>query len=98
MLPKKNIAVPDILDFASIDALSQQFRPLMASASNITVDAANVMRVSTAALQFLLTVAKQMQVEGGTVTMANPSEALSRAVALLGLGEEFSRLFKGWQK
>jgi anti-anti-sigma regulatory factor len=96
MLPDRFILVPDILDYASLKPLSEQLISFMKSPSEIVVEGANVKRVSTAALQFLLTVSKQIQLSGGTIVLKNPSEHLSKAVVLLGLQKEYCRYYKGW--
>jgi anti-anti-sigma regulatory factor len=96
MLSIQRILVPDVLDHASIKTMLEQINTFVDSPTETVIEVANVKRVSTAALQFMLAVSKQIRLSGGIIVLNNPSETFSNAVVLLGLEREFTRNFSGW--
>lgn len=74
------------LDIAGAAQLQQQLNGVLLSKTPVALDAANVERVDTAALQVLTAFFKDAEAANLTVQWQHASEALTNAARLLGLG------------
>jgi phospholipid transport system transporter-binding protein len=74
------------LDIAGADRLRQQLLVVLREQSPVVLDAANVERVDTAALQVLTAFFKDADAANITVQWKQTSGALKNAARLLGLG------------
>jgi chemotaxis protein CheX len=79
-------ALPPVLDLAAADALCRTLREGLAL-DDLMLDGRAVERVSTPCLQLLLSAAMSASAQGARFRIASPSDALSTAIAELGLGE-----------
>lgn len=80
------VCLNESLDIATIEPLYRQLETaLAAKQSALMLDAAQVSRVDSAALQLLAVFCREARVQGYSVRWKNPSNAISRAATWLGL-------------
>jgi anti-anti-sigma regulatory factor len=85
----KTFTLPAILDFASVQPLKEALCAAVAKNANLCLIGTKVQRVTTPAVQALLSAAKTAAIEGGQMRIARPSPALEQAFTDLGLKHEF---------
>jgi len=76
------------LDMDALPALAQALRDALEEKSPMMLDGSQVKNISGAALQLLLAAARSAQQAGISFRWHQPSPALERAVALLGLDND----------
>jgi anti-anti-sigma regulatory factor len=79
------IVLEGSLDISGAGYLREQLLQVLAGKQSVTVDAANVERVDTAALQVLTAFFKDAVAQNMVVQWQEPSQALRDAARLLGL-------------
>jgi len=85
----KTLTLAAVLDFASIQSLKETLSAAAEKSSSIRLSGYKVQRVTTPAIQVLLSAAKTAAAGGGQFRIIRPSPALSQAFDDLGLGNEF---------
>lgn len=88
------LALPASLDFADTEALLPTLREAAAGTTVCVLECGAAERISTPAVQMLLSLEKTLRQQNGALTLRAPSPALARAFADLGLGENLNR----WSK
>ncbi len=87
----ENYILPQVLDLNFASELRSMLLDKLEKGVNTTIDASNVSRVTTPAVQILLAYSKAINSEGRKPTLHNPSEALKTAFRDLGLDAELSQ-------
>lgn len=82
------IKLPSHLDMGALPGLKEELLSALTATSAVTVEAADVERVGTPALQLLLAAARDVLQGGRAFTLQAPSEALMLAFDDLGLGAQ----------
>lgn len=80
------IKLPSQLDMGALPNLKEELLSALTATSGVTIEAADVERVGTPALQLLLAAARDVLQGGRPFTLHAPSEALMLAFDDLGLG------------
>lgn len=81
---EERCALPAHFDVRNVEAVHDQLMPLW-RAGSVRVDAGAVKAVDTAAVQLLVVLRRSAQAEGVALEIANPSEELRQASAVLGV-------------
>lgn len=84
-LSQATIACGDSLDISGVGELHQQLSKALEDGQAVTLDAREVQRADTAALQLLAAFCQTARSRGVTVTWRQPSEAFAQSASLLGL-------------
>jgi anti-anti-sigma regulatory factor len=79
------LVLPSLLDITAAELLCRLLIDCLSTVSSIVIEGADVARVSTAAIQVLLAAAGDATSRGISFRLNEPSEALSCALADLGL-------------
>lgn len=80
--------LPSLLDITSTPALLAQLRSLAESSQPVVLGADKVERITTPAIQTLLSAARFIEKAGQTFRIQNPSASVQKAFAQLGLEPE----------
>ncbi|HWQ95022.1 MAG TPA: STAS domain-containing protein [Gammaproteobacteria bacterium] len=84
-LPQATIICCDSLDISGVGELHQQLNKALDDGQAVTLDASQVQRADTAALQLLAAFCQTARNRGVTVTWRQPSEVFELSACLLGL-------------
>ena len=86
--PQFLIVLGESVEIANIGVLQQQLEDaLKVEQSTLLLDAGQVSRIDAAALQLLAVFYREARVQGYSVRWQNPSAAMSRAAAWIGLAD-----------
>ena len=83
----QRINLDEILDISSAGELKSQFLLLLESNENIVIEASNVERADTSALQALLAFIQDVRAQGKEVQWQDPSDSFLRSAGLIGLSD-----------
>ncbi len=87
---KTTYALPECLDMTSLDILHQELLGHIDKAA-LVLEASNVHRLSTAAVQLLLSCARSMEQQGHVLTFKKPSAVMQLVFEQLGLSAELQQ-------
>ncbi|MGV3650906.1 MAG: STAS domain-containing protein [Devosia sp.] len=90
----KTVALPPVIDLDSLDRVRDQLLDAVETGP-VVVDGSAVRRVATNALFMLVSAAETARRNGFSLELRAQSQALSVAVARLGLGERFAGFTRG---
>ena len=82
-----NIDCGEILDISSIQDMYSRFRAAIEAEQAVMVDVSKIEHIDTAALQLLCVFNQEAQTKNIDIQWQQPSEILSNAVEMSGLGE-----------
>ena len=85
------VALPAVLDLNNIAAVKALLLEQLEKSEDVTIDCSMVTRVTTPAVQILLSYAKTIAIEGRRPQLHNPSEAFRTAFSDLGLQDQLSQ-------
>ena len=81
------INLEGVVNIAKVEALHHEMESLLEHASPTTINASEVSRADTAALQLIASFFKSMSAAGAAVSWGDVSEELSAAAKLAGLDQ-----------
>lgn len=79
------LQLPEEISIANVSEWQSRLQTTLDSSDEIVLDAANLTRVDTSAVQLLAAFVQQSQAQGKSVSWTAHSETLSKTAALLGL-------------
>lgn len=85
------VNLPLVLDLGGAHALRETFVHAGSAAGHVTVDAGQVERIGTPAIQVLLAAARAQTANNRSFTLRQPSEVVVKAFEDIGLIEELNR-------
>ena len=85
------LALPAVLDLGTAQALRDRFLEACSASEPVVVNAEQVERIGTPAVQVLLSAARTLAVDGRGFSMQRPSQGLCTAFEDLGLIDELKR-------
>lgn len=77
--------MPDILDLMAVEGLHESLSSLILAGDNITIDCGEVARITTPAVQVLLSFAIDLEQAGHQLKIINVNNVMKEAFKLLGL-------------
>ena len=84
------LTLPAVLDLNSASALRASLRDVFERTETVALDCSQVSRITTPAVQILLSLTKSMDTTGHRPTFITPSEAFRSAFRDLGLQDHLS--------
>jgi anti-anti-sigma regulatory factor len=82
--------LPESMDIASAQELFKTFTGYTKKPADITLDASKVERITTPAIQLILALAKTLEADKHSLSIASPSEQFVAAFEDLGLQDEIT--------
>ncbi|WP_456413724.1 STAS domain-containing protein [Thiolapillus sp.] len=90
IMSARQISLASHLDMDALPALTQALRDALAEKAPLSLDGSQVQHIDGASLQLLLAAARSAQQEGIPLDWHQPSPALSKAAATLGLNNDLA--------
>ncbi len=83
--------LPEILDVGAADTLKQDLSEVFSDSGQVIIDGCQVERIATPAVQLLLAVANDCDVQDRSFALKNPSQSVICAFEDLGLSKQLQR-------
>jgi anti-anti-sigma regulatory factor len=85
-----SVELPEKLTIVSVDALHEQFEPLLQNSAELILSAESVARVDTAGLQIMASVCQSLRKQNISFSWSGVPEVLRESAAQLGMTELIS--------
>ncbi|PIR39292.1 MAG: hypothetical protein COV35_01895 [Alphaproteobacteria bacterium CG11_big_fil_rev_8_21_14_0_20_39_49] len=87
----KLLSLPSVLDIRSASSFYDEIKPLSEAGTNLKVNAKDVEKITTPAIQILLASASTVCKKKGSFKIENPSSEMTNAFLVMGLESQFNK-------